>query len=149
MANNYLQYSFRIDDLTPKEHAAFYAELDRVARLRNSDSLVGDPDAPTEGELDELDALGGTRWEFGHHAVWFCADEYGDPAAVAELIARALAAADSARVVGFTWAETCSKLRADEFSGGGVVINQHGSVYWDAASWVDDTVKADWVCRRR
>lgn len=144
MANNYLQFSFVVDNLTPQERDAFTHELQRAERLLNEDL-----EEWTDEDARDAELLSGLRFRDMETSVWFYSEESADPEGAANLVERALAAANSSRVVGFAWAAFCDKLRADEFSGGGVVINQHGSVYWDAASWVDDTVKADWVCRRR
>jgi hypothetical protein len=43
--------------------------------------------------------------------------------------------------VSFSWANTCSKLRLDEFSGGAVVVKD-GKSYWvDAQCWAQKKLK--------
>lgn len=137
MANNYLQFSFVVDNLTPQERNAFTLELQRAEHLLNEDL-----EEWTEDDARDAELLSGLRFRDLETSVWFYSEESADPEGVAGLVGRALAAAGSSRVVGFAWAEFCDKLRADEFSGGGVVINRHGSVYWDAASWVYNTITA-------
>jgi|GEM_PF-5929575 len=39
-------------------------------------------------------------------------------------------------VLGFTWASTCSKMRIDEFDGGGVVFAAKNAKWINSHSWM-------------
>lgn len=111
MANNYLQFSFVIRELTPELSGAIEEGLQLA---------TANEDEPDCG------GLSGTNWTFSKEGeeLWVRAGEYGDPGAIAEVIQDALAKVGSHRAIGFTWAETCSKMHEDEFSGGGVFITK-------------------------
>jgi len=59
-------------------------------------------------------------WEA--QGIWLYAEECGNPDSVAELIQQFFKERCPGRKHAFTWATTCSKMREDEFSGGGVSI---------------------------
>lgn len=131
MANNYLQYSFELTDLTPEEAGA----LEEAFQLATADE-----DEPDCG------GISGTNWNIrtnkkGVTSCWIHAEEYGDPGTVAELLQEWLEKLDSDRIIAFTWAETCEMPRSGEFSGGGVVIIKDEVIWFQPnqqiAEWVE------------
>ena len=44
---------------------------------------------------------------------------------------------NSDAIVSFTWANTCSAMRVDEFDGGAVVITKEGADYLSPVRWID------------
>ena len=145
MANNYLQFSFVINNLTPDDRTI----LEILWELQmESDDL---PDLPegsqtlfTREELttywgmfggpdvgDRAYDLSGTDMVIREDHAWISCEEGSDPAAIVELLQVWLKKTNSPRVIGFTWAETCSRMRIGEFSGGGVAFTK------DEARWID------------
>lgn len=90
-----------------------------------------------EGEDEDL--FGECSIELSHGTPWLYAEEGGNVETAATVIEEYL------RFFGFqkeygvllSWANTCSKMRTDGFSGGGMVVTREGVVStaqsWDAA----------------
>jgi len=115
VANNYLQFSFVIKELTPELSGALEGGL-RLAQDTSEDA---------EGWSDcNID---GVNWAFiskEGEELWVYCEENGGLEGIAHVIQNALAKVGSHRAIGFTWAETCSKMREGEFTGGGVFITK-------------------------
>lgn len=129
MPNNYLQFSWMILGLTEKEHECF-------ARLL----------AEAIGDDEDNNPLGGGSWDFlkedGGVNLWIQAEESGDPGAFAEVFEAALQEAGSDRGIALTWAETCSKMRPDEFAGGGCFVTRAGVTYFNVQQLIEDAAHA-------
>ena len=127
MANNYLQYSFAVSNLTPEEADT----LEEAFQL-----------ATAEEDEPDCGGLSGTNWSLGGRELWVRAEEYGDPGAIAELLQVWLEKLNSDRVIGFTWAETCSKMAIGEFSGGGVIITKDEVVWFSPNAQMSEWLEA-------
>lgn len=134
MANNYLQFSWMLTDLTSFEEEAFSRLILKVKRSY-------DEDAPD----DEL-FLSGVSIEFvttgPTPSLWVYSEEGGDVGAAAEAIQQVLIDSDSNRVFQGTWAESCSKMRVDEFGGGGVIVTKEEIVWFNPNQQMMDWIEA-------
>lgn len=150
MANNYLQFSLLV-------LLKIKAELRWVAKTLAAITRMFD----SPGEFDEkraraLGPLGrriiDEQWEYldfqwsiepAHDdahigALWIYAEESGNPDQVATVLELFLQKFRPTGVITFSWAYTCSKLRANEFGGGAAVVTADGTKVLDAQSWAED-----------
>lgn len=145
MADNYLQFSFLVTDLNEADVIILQTLWDLQCEVDNDQLPAGYEDHFTPEELTEfwgtvgaeegdltgvemtpqtIDDDGTDDGSEATNAFWIRADTYGDPGAVVEFLQTWLTKTGDTRAISFTWAETCSKLRVDEFSGGGVVFTK-------------------------
>lgn len=129
MANNYLQFSCVLPVTEPAERA-WWERLLATQDDEDGDLLrIVDPDGfGYRGFGAELDDDG----------VWFYADEFGDPDRVARVVQEFFRQCDKDGFFGFEWAETCSKPRVDEFSGGAVLVTADEIRWMHTSRWLVD-----------
>lgn len=122
MANNYVSFSFEVN--CPSEEAAKILE----------DSLGSAMDAGAEADAE--------RWLSLEHAeaegdtVWIASEEGTDLEFLIDVLQDYLKNNDHEGSIGFSWAETCSKLRVDEFGGGAVFITVKDQVWLNTGHWL-------------
>jgi hypothetical protein len=120
MADNYLQFSFMLENITPEGLLFYEEECQKIV--------------DREGYCDwQWEAEDGNR-------LWIYAETYGNPYDLAEILAEYLAKFDPEGAIVFSWSMTCSKPRLDEFSGGAVAIIAGKFSMMDAASWANTEV---------
>ncbi len=106
MANNYTQFSFKITDCT----------VDEVSWLVREKAKMVDTD---EDYCFELTVEEGTAY-FSHRY------ESGDVEATANFVSQFLREHRPLAVVGFEWADVCSRPKVGEFGGGAVLVTATG-----------------------
>jgi hypothetical protein len=144
MAENYLQFSEILPDLTADEEAWLRTRLELIAvrgeaevpidhldgRAVNGADWYGPRFLRDHGDVDfESDTLG-FEVRFRQHDephgrgrhLWVYADEHGDPDHVAWLIQKFLRRFRPDQFWSLTYATICSKPRAGEFGGGAVFV---------------------------
>jgi hypothetical protein len=135
MANNYCQTSFVLDC---KEEEAREDVYTFAMALINEDGDEGDyihPDV-TNSTFDRDEFCGGSiDRDDDDTMLWFCGEECFDHNWFDVVISYAMKKYKLSPM-GFTWADTCSKMRTDEFSGGASFY------YYDAET---DEVKSESV----
>ena len=114
MANNYQQYSFMIEKLTPTEVTWLETKFDEISELIEAD--IGSTEIECRDDGADL---------------WLYAEEGCDLDCLVEFLQGFLKENRPDSYIGFEWANTCSKMRLDEFSGGSVFITAE---------------KTDWNC---
>jgi hypothetical protein len=117
MANNYTQFSFLLPLPTDPEKAKLVPEWVKAQQEMTD----------VTQELD--DNVEWYEWyrylmEFDPNGVWIYTDETGSPEAAANIAQLYLSDFDIEGGVLITWADTCSKPRIGEFSGGAVVVTK-------------------------
>jgi hypothetical protein len=129
MADNFLQFSETLDDLTPEEATWLDRQLaeDRKgcpAFLQDyEDREPGDTDCGFQCELvDEAD----------NRHLWLYADEAGDVGRVAHLVQAFLKRFRPDQCWSLSYAATCSKLRVGEFGGGAVFVTAD-EIHWQSS----------------
>ena len=113
MANNYQQHSFMIEKLTPKEVTWLETKFDEIDKGNEND----------EGEyvdIGEVDLNVGTGDDGAD--LWLYSEEGADLDSLVDFLQDFLKENRPDSYIGFEWANTCSKMRLDEFSGGAVFI---------------------------
>lgn len=112
MANNYTQTSFMIEKLTPPEETWLRRELEE-----NDRKMIDE---------DDFENYIGINYNFeqrqGYVDLWLYADESFMVEPLVDLLQTFLKEYRPKSAISFTWSNTCSKMRLDEFSGGGVFI---------------------------
>ena len=114
MANNYLQFSEAINNITPEE-----AEWSR-ARLQEMTDKFSDS-CGDEGWYFEWAIHEAHSGEETPH-IWLYAEEGGEPDHVAEFVQEFLNKFRPSESFSLTWACFCSKPRVGEFDGGGIFV---------------------------
>lgn len=121
MANNYIQTSFMVTRLNPVESAWL-----RTAFEENQ---------------DKDDEYIGVSYEFeqkkGYEDLWIYAEEGFMVDNLACLLQAFLKEHRPDEYISFTWSNTCSKMRLDEFSGGGVFITAKSQKWCVPYAFID------------
>ena len=156
MANNYLQFSEVIKELTEPEEKWLKEQLQEtknatVDAADDEDSTSGSQSYAFLRDKPEYDAADcdslGFDYDFhddddmvnwGHH-LWVYAEECGNADNVAWLVQKFLKKFRPKDCWGMTYAVTCSKMRVDEFGGGAVFVTA------DRVRWNDCY---DFICRQ-
>ena len=122
MANNYCQFSAGIHDITPKEVAWIEAE---------AETLTEQVDGGMGFSLSfETDHKNETKF------LWLnSGDESGNPDSVISFVQSFLKEFRPNESFVITWADTCSKLRLDEFGGGAAFVTAKGAKWVNTHSW--------------
>jgi hypothetical protein len=130
MANNYTQFSFEaFTDLTEKESQWLADHIDEE-KLEEA----GFP-APFEDEYVGFDMI------LDNGSCIIIGDEAGDVEQVALFLQQFLQEFKRKDVITFCWADTCSKMRLDEFGGGGVYINAEKQVWINPVSMLNALIE--------
>jgi hypothetical protein len=147
MANNYLQFSFAIPNITGDEAAwirEYLAYAERIADYDNDawSAAIKDQVPPAHDPLyasvQDNGSLG-FEWEIDDEdGLWIYAEESGDPDSAALLVQKFLATHRPNAYVGFEWAATCSKMRLDEFGGGAAIITATEITWNSTSAWVQE-----------
>tara|TARA_B100000497_G_C7623662_1_gene374753 strand:+ start:406 stop:831 length:426 start_codon:yes stop_codon:yes gene_type:complete len=119
MANNYTSFSFQVK--CPSKEAANTLE----------DSLASAMESADDDRWLSLDHA-----EAEDDTVWIASEEGTDLEFLADVLQDYLQHNDPEGSIGFTWAETCSKLRVDEFGGGAVFITHDNQVWLNTHHWL-------------
>jgi hypothetical protein len=136
MANNYVQFSEGIDRITPEERTWIEVQLD----ADRWEVEAPEWNAPVEEEELDFEWSFDTRFaesQEGEHFLWLYAEESGCPDQVAEFVRAFLARFRPEGCFSLTYAETCSKPRLGEFSGGAIFVTADGHQHEPACFWVD------------
>ena len=123
MANNYVEASWSIDDLTADELAWWKKEALR--------------ECPEDMDPEDMEVPISNDWTLEDKSVWFTHDESIDVDSAASVIQRFLKEARPEGSCGFCWAETCSKPRLDNFGGGACFITAEKIEWNSAAGWAE------------
>jgi hypothetical protein len=138
MANHYQQYSFMIENLTPMEAYWLDKKLDDIDKSKEDGPGVDIDIGSTE--LEDVHFVYDPPIEDGKEPVaeqikehpkslWLYAEESADLDYLVDFLKDFLKENRPDSYIGFEWANTCSKMRVDEFSGGSVFITADGSCW--------------------
>ncbi len=148
MANNYLQFSASIADLTPGEKDWVEDLLGASDDLEATCTELGIPMPPDTNAGDSLDF----EWEVQTYGVasdgpsdassmlWLYAEESFDPDHVAWFAQQFLRRFRPLESFTFEWAATCSKPVIGYFSGGAAFVTANGIEFFTTAKWVENKV---------
>ncbi|MGE0127567.1 MAG: hypothetical protein AB7U82_05770 [Blastocatellales bacterium] len=145
MANNYTLFSEVIRRLNEEERVWCENRLRHLEQvLPNFDENSLDEDGEHCAPEDEpyLNGAGdlGFQWkltsESNEHELWMYAEESCDLEHVALFVREFLARFRPNEYFTLTWAETCSKPRISEFSGGAVFVTAEDIEWHGATAWI-------------
>lgn len=155
MANNYLQFSEILDQLTDDEHRWLKEQLETV--LVFGDQQYTARDLPGDLSEDKADWSGprvlrdfpdeeGCEADFefafcngpdtGRY-LWLFAEEGGDPGQVGHLVQKFLRQFRPDQCWALTYATSCSKPRIGEFSGGAFFVTADSAELIDAHDFIE------------
>ena len=157
MANNYTTFSFGVENITPKEQKWI------VEYLKTAQKYTYGYDTAEEGVPPELTPKQkrdkflvnaqesgdlGFQWSIDSEDrdrtnpfLWIYAEEGGTPELAAVFVQKFLRLHRPTKFVTFSWADTCSKLRLDEFGGGAWVIHAKWATCQTTYGWINTQVK--------
>ena len=161
MADNYLQFSETLDNLTAEEETWLEEQLESILVFGDREYSEEDP-ANTLLPSSDPDFTGprflrdnpdfespwgvlGFEYAFQDEDdetpparyLWLYADTYGEPAHAAWLIQKFLKRFRPEQCWSLTYASTCSKPRVGEFSGGAVFVTANKTKFQDAGDYVE------------
>ena len=131
MANNYTQFSFEIDDITPDEKVWLEAEFERLEKSVDEIKALPKIEQAAYGKLDDQYFTGygrGFELDFeGDHCAWFHdRGGEGDLEQLNEFLRRFIESQRPTYMITYGWADTCDKPRVDQFGGGRMLITKDG-----------------------
>jgi hypothetical protein len=142
MADNYLLFSEAVDELTPEEEAWLRERLEEgpVRDAFVAEAVAADPSFDGEmfpgfqwelktADADDDDGLVATY-------LWVYSEDNGNVDHVVVLVQAFLVQFRQDYAFTISWAETCSKPRIGEFSGGAAMVTARKKSYLSAAAWV-------------
>ena len=135
MADNYMEFSEVIENLTPEEAAW----LDRqLATDANADCPAFLVDCPFHEQYDTDCGFGYSFEEHdGRRWLWICSSEGSNVEYVAHLVQKFLKQFRQDQCWSLTYATTCSKLRVGEFGGGAVFVTADEINYQSTYAFVE------------
>ena len=134
MANNYLQLSTMIEDVTPLEKEWIDENIEKFDK---------DFFYPKDDEnFDEEDYCPAFQWKFEGEgtSIWIYGEEYANIESVADFMHAFIKEMRPKEYLQFSWAETCSKLRIDNFHGGGVFITAKEVKFISSFSFISEEI---------
>lgn len=151
MSENYTQWSSMIYNLSPEE-AAWAKEVDGFLKavdlktgydsVNRSDVAVLAFDFPVVADLTETvsvlceqEYLGDAQFDVTDNGLWFHADDDGDLGMTAAIVQDFIRRWRPDLIFHIEYANTCSKPRVGEFSGGVVVISYEGIDWMHTTTW--------------
>lgn len=148
MANNYLQFSMTVPVKTAAEEAWCRQSLPALEQFfSNKENSVQEfatdiASVVIEGLRKEW-SYQGFEWSITPTAdttdhvadLWLHADESGEPEQVAAFLRAYLKKFIPGGSLWFSWAYTCSKMRANEFGGGAAVVTADRVTIFDSQDW--------------
>lgn len=153
MVAYFTKFSFIVPVTT--EQGAWFTQVHELARELIAHAEDGERREGIEAPLEvmaaalefaeERDGLPGIQvtHDTGAGSVWVCAEECGDVEYTASLVQALLRHFELDLVVGFEWADTCSRLRLDGFGGGTVAVSRRSAVWFSTGALLEKAVKAE------
>jgi len=130
MADYHMQYSFQIENLTPKEVEWFDAYTTRVEEAaEESDEYV----SLGESEVQQDKDLGTVLWFHGY-------EDFSDD--ISDMFQTFLKEHRPDGYIAFQWANTCTKDRLDAFGGGACFVTAEKAVWHGTSQFIHEKKKA-------
>lgn len=142
MANNYVQFSEMIEDI-PSEGVKWLREVlmldpdDKDYSHGRHCALLGIESEDTE----PFESWPGFGWNFEGDSLWLYTMEGADFLALEYLVKALIRKFMSDLIFSVTYAETCSKPRIGEFSGGWLVISKDATEGGNSSFNAEDAIK--------
>jgi len=147
MANNYTQFSFAFKVKGLKAKAWIEKTIDKLVKASNDEQadeeiLALFPD--WEDYLDvgfrtEMEPSAGKKNQFD---LIIFSEESGNVDHAANFVQAILQRFDPKGKVGFQWADTCDKMRPDQFGGGAAVVTATSTKFLSTFQWLEKELAA-------
>lgn len=147
MANNYTQFSFAFKVKGIKAKAWIEKMIDKLVKASNDEkadeeilALFPDwEDYQDVGFRTEMEPAAGKKnqWEL----IVF-SEESGNVDHAANFVQAILQRFDPKGKVGFQWADTCDKMRPDQFGGGAAVVTATSTKFLSTYQWLEKELAA-------
>lgn len=157
MANNFIQFSEVINNLTKEEEAWLTGVLDEEvdeegekcgqARTEFIKQFEGTPDAIDDAEFfPRFEWSVETEGEYagdaaGQRYLWFKCEDSGEPSDVGIVVREFFKKFRPKDHFSLTYCLFCDKLRVGEFTGGGMFVTANSIKHWDADSWIHEQLQ--------
>jgi len=135
MAQNYMQFSEVIDNLTVEEHDWF-----KKALALNDDGCYDDGVEPPAWWDDSTESFG-FEYDLGQSEIQFYSEEYGNIDTLQALISDFISLFRKDYVFTLSWSESCSKMRVGEFGGGGMIVTLDETRFQNVWGWLQSEKK--------
>lgn len=135
MAQNYMQFSEVIDNLTVEEHDWF-----KKALALNDDGCYDDG-VETPAWWDDSTESFGFEYDLGQSEIQFYSEEYGNIDTVQALVSEFISLFRKDYVFTLSWSESCSKMRVGEFGGGGMIVSLDETRFMNVWGWLQSEKK--------
>jgi hypothetical protein len=137
MANNYLQFSEVINDLSDEEIKFFHERFS----WEPPDELPEEFEWPGWFDAD----CGSVNYDYDldrkSRSIHFYAEEFGNVDTLCVLVKEFILKFRPDFIFSITYAETCSKMRVGEFGGGALVVSKHGIDWINTYVWVEKKIE--------
>jgi hypothetical protein len=147
MANNYTQFSFAFKVKGLKAKAWIEKTIDKLVKASNDEeadeeilALFPDwEDYQDVGFRTEMEPVAGKKnqWE-----LIIFSEESGNVDHAANFVQAILFRFDPKGKVGFQWADTCDKMRPDQFGGGAVAVTANSKKWINTHQWLEKELAA-------
>jgi hypothetical protein len=135
MAQNYMQFSEVIDNLTVEEHDWF-----KKALALNDDDGYDDGVEPPAWWDDGSESFG-FEYDLGTSEIQLYSEEYGNIDTVQALVSEFISLFRKDYVFTLSWSESCSKMRVGEFGGGGMIVSLDETRFMNVWGWLQSEKK--------
>lgn len=132
MANNYMQFSEEIEQLTDEE-IKFFQE---VCSYEPPLDLYAGWEPPAWYDVDSGGLGFSAEVDEGTRELWVYAEEFGNLDMLVALILEFIQKFRPEYIFTLSYAETCSKMRVGEFGGGALIISREGSKFINTCEWL-------------
>lgn len=135
MAQNYMQFSEVIDNLTVEEHDWF-----KKALTLNDDGGYDDGVVPPAWWDDGAESFG-FDYDLGTSEIQLYSEEYGNIDTVQALVSEFISLFRKDYVFTLSWSDSCSKMRVGEFGGGGMIVSLDEKRFMNVWGWLESEKK--------
>lgn len=133
MAQNYLEFSEVIENLTSKELQWWEDQEIRIAKVYDNDAEWGHDYEPD----DDMDMCVDFAIQKDRSQVWFHGDDGGNVEKIAHIVQQFLVKFRPNDYFTLTWACWCSKPRLGQFDGGAMFVTAHEAKFHNVSEWLD------------
>ena len=135
MAQNYMQFSEVIDNLTVEEHDWFKKAL----ALNNDGGYDDGVESPAW--WDDGSESFGFEYDLGTSEIQLYSEEYGNIDTVQALVSEFISLFRKDYVFTLSWSDSCSKMRVGEFGGGGMIVSLDETRFMNVWGWLESEKK--------
>jgi hypothetical protein len=132
MANNYLEFSEIIENLTPEELRWWKNKQQEIEKAYDEDP---------EGACYDESMCRDFFIEEKENQIWLCAEESGDPDKIGNIVQAFFKEFRITEYFSLTWACWCSKPRLGEFGGGAMFVTADEIKFSNIDEWLRKEVE--------